>query len=124
MADPNPNPPAPPEPPAPPANPPAPPADDDTITALVEQRIKAALDKITKGNPPAPPAEPPAPGANAPSAADIDAMIAKALAGRDREDQVAMLAEQLAEVRGELDKATKPVRNWATLLLGAPFNRR
>lgn len=102
------------DPPADPATPPAAPADD---TALVA-KVRAAVAELFAANTmtPADPATPtPTPTPADPTT--VESVVARLLKDQDRDSLLTKLFDELAELRGKVDKP-EPRKRWGFWLVG------
>jgi hypothetical protein len=101
---------------SPPPTPPPAALDDASLTELIEGKVKALFAAQPK---------PAAPAAPAAEPVDVEAMVTdaikRALAERDKEDQVFVLQQQLDELKASLP--SPPRGGWGRYLLGPGLHR-
>lgn len=105
--------------------------DEESLGKLIETRATDLFNKLIKANPPAgdppkgdPPATPPAAApAGGPSMAEqINTAVQNALKGRDQEDQLALLHEEISKLKTSSQRP-EVKRNWASWFLGMGSGR-
>lgn len=121
--------------------PPGPPADADAgLGELIERKVREAFAAALGGGKPAEPAPPAAPagggkpaepaapaassapaGAGGDIAAAIESAVARALGERDREDQLAVLGKEIADLKAAAARRARP--GWGAFLLGPGLPR-
>jgi hypothetical protein len=122
---------------APDPTPPPAALDEAKLNTLIETQAKTLFDKWKAENPAPPPGDPKPPAGDPPKgdpaapaapagdlAAQINAAVASALRGRDNEDQLALLHQEIEGLKAKVLAApAKMKRNWATLLVGMGIPR-
>jgi hypothetical protein len=106
------------QPPEPQSSGPAPSLDEATIGDLIEKRVKDLFAKQRKEAPAAPAAEGPDVGKL------IEEALAKAMAERDKEDQVFVLQQEIDALKEQFKHASpERKRGWGSYILGPGLSR-